>query len=591
MQLNQKYSFTGSSDYSFNSIRVPGNGIALFNTESGIGGVNFFPANGNTVTVVAGYEIDRVQEDLVRFSTDFNNYIFYLVSNIQYNQSNIDEIISLATSVPVSFVAGPPARYEGTFVFNNPNNLPYLYLVFDNRDKLLTTITHTGSFLQRAVSVDFGQDRGISELTYSTTNKPVRYQLYWNNILVEDTGYVGLNSTTNYNSLIAIGIDAQDINLTTPLDGLVNNGSGTISFNKFTEEPQGYLFLYAPLPSTSFSVTKVLPSLSSFYAATTYAISCGSIPIGPVVQYYHDGANALPTIGDRIYLDSAGADLFDGGGLYYQISLSPIIPPPSGSGNYTIIESTGVVINEGSCVCTETAIPVVTPHGFVFTTNQTIEVQLIATNDPISWQFLTPCLEYTLNGGTTGTIFSVDDCEYGVQNVTVSINETIVVCSATAPTVVGGSGSVTLNGPCATFVLPNGISLDTSTGILSGTVADECDFSFDVTATNCFGVSLPETINISIVASSRFKPFLMDVENFGTTSSNACALTAPLYSVLYHNGVGDVPAINDLILRVYDAEGNATPFFGGAMWYVAYGTSDVLQICETGKVCDVYTCP
>jgi len=126
---------------------------------------------------------------------------------------------------------------------------------------------------------------------------------------------------------------------------------------------------------------------------------------------------------------------------------------------------------------------------------------------------------------------------------------------------------------------------------LSGTVNDECDFTFDVEATNCFGTSVSETITISVVASSKFKPFLMDVENFGTTSANACAIASPLYSVLYHNGVGDLPTIGDLILRIYDAQGNATPFFGGAMWYVAYNSLDVLQICETGKVCDVYICP
>ena len=81
----------------------------------------------------------------------------------------------------------------------------------------------------------------------------------------------------------------------------------------------------------------------------------------------------------------------------------------------------------------------------------------------------------------------------------------------------------------------------------------------------------------------------MDVENFGVTSSAACALTSPLYSVLYHNGSGDTPTIGDLVLRIYDLNGSATPFFGGGMWYVAYN-SDVLKICETGKVCDVYTC-
>lgn len=592
MILNQKYSFTGSTDYNFNNIGIPTNGIALFDTRSGIGGIDYMPANGDTVTVVAGYTTSTTKGDTKRFATEFNNVIYYLVSNIQYNANDRDEIISLGTPITLVFNPGLGGYYSGTFVFSNPNDFQYLYLVYDYTDNLdLGVITYTGSFTERIVDVDFGSNRGSAGIDYVTTNRPVRYQLYWNNYLIKDTGYIGLNSTANYNGLTALGIDPADINLVFPLNGLVNNGTGSIRFNKFIDLADANLILSAPRSTTSFQVTRVNPTLTDFWmapTASTLSAVCGLIPN---VKYRHDGSSALPTIGDRIYVDSAGTTLVDGGNSYFQISLTSLVVPPVTGGLWITIDSNGVVTSEGGCDCSEIAIPVITPQGFVFTTNQNINVQIEATNNPTSWEIITSCEEYTLDGGTTGTIFTVDDCKYGTQTVTVSIGETSIVCSATAPTVVGGDGSVTLNGACASFVLPNGLSFDIGSGILSGVVSDECDFTFDVEATNCFGTSVTETITISIVASSKFKPFLMDVENFGTTSANACAIASPLYSVLYHNGVGDLPTTGDLILRVYDAQGNATPFFGGGMWYVAYNSADVLKICETGKVCDVYTCP
>ncbi len=237
------------------------------------------------------------------------------------------------------------------------------------------------------------------------------------------------------------------------------------------------------------------------------------------------------------------------------------------------------------------AIPVVSPSAFVFTVGQNVNVQLQATNNPTSWDVVASCDEYTLNGGTTGTIFNITDCTYGSTDVTVSINETKIVCSSSAPTIVGGTGSQTLNGVCLSSILPKGLSIDLATGIISGNVIDECDFTFDVTATNCFGTSLTETIDISIIPSSKFKPFLMDVENFGTDGPTACAVTSPLYSVLYHNGAGDVPVVGDYVVRTYTNNASAEPFFGGCMYYVVYGSTDVLKICQTGKVCDAYTCP
>lgn len=585
MIANQGYLFTGSSNYEFNHIDITENGIALFDTRTGVGGVDYMPADGDTVTVVAGYSTSASKGEIKRFSPALNNVIYYLVSDLVYGPNDKDTILSLATSVPVTLISG--GAYAGTFTFSNPNDFEYLYLIFDYTDNLSSgTVTFTGSFQERIIDVDYGTNRGVAGINYTTTNKPVRYQLYWNNYLIQDTGYIGLNSLTNYNQLVSLGIDPSDIKLSTPLNGLVNNGTGSIRFNKFLSLKDAIVAVSAPLSSTGFSITRVNPSLTTFYIDTTDGDSTTVCSQVPFRDYKHDGAGALPVVGDKIYIDAAGANIYDGNNAYHQYNTTA-----TASGNYIVVDNNGVVVSTGTCNCSEVAIPVVTPSAFVFTVGQNVNVQLQATNNPTSWDVVATCDEYTLNGGTTGTVFNITDCTYGSTDVTVSINETKIVCSSSVPTIVGGTGTQTLNGVCLSSVLPKGLSIDLATGTISGNVIDECDFTFDVTATNCFGTSLAETIDISIIPNSKFKPFLMDVENFGTDGPTACAVTSPLYSVLYHNGAGDVPVVGDYVIRTYTNQGSAEPFFGGCMYYVVYGSADVLKICQTGKVCDAYTCP
>jgi hypothetical protein len=183
MIANQGYLFTGSSNYEFNHIDITENGIALFDTRTGVGGVDYMPADGDTVTVVAGYSTSASKGEIKRFSPALNNVIYYLVSDLVYGPNDRDTILSLATSVPVTLISG--GAYAGTFTFSNPNDFEYLYLIFDYTDNLSTgTVTFTGSFQERIIDVDYGTNRGVAGINYTTTNKPVRYQLYWNNYLI-----------------------------------------------------------------------------------------------------------------------------------------------------------------------------------------------------------------------------------------------------------------------------------------------------------------------------------------------------------------------------------------------------------------------
>lgn len=580
MNLNQGFSYTGSDEYNLPNINLPDNGIALFDSRSGIGGVDYMPANGDDVTVIAGFNTDP-KTQARQFDPDMNNKIYYLVSSIEYGANDKDELLSLATEVPVTY-NGTLKRYEGTFTFSNPDNLPNLYLIWDYTDSLSSgTINYTGKNTERIVDVFYGTDRGIAGVDYSTTAMPVRFQLKYNNAIVGDTGYVGLNTLVNYNILIEAGVDPADIKLSYPYNGLVNNGTGSMYFNKYSTVSEAYLFISAPRNSTTFSVTKVDPTLTQFYIDTTDGTIGDICAQTPSVEYSHDGANPLPTIGDRIYIDSAGVDLFDGNNSYHQINTSA-----SSAGLYVAVDDNGVVYAEGTCNCDEVAEPTVTQVDISLVSNQNVNVQFTATNNPTSWGVTSTCDSYILNGGTTGTIFNITDCKYGAQDVTVNINESKNVASSTTPTVVGGDGTVTLDGPYLPYILPSGLTFDLGSGVLSGVAADVCDFSLEVTATNCFGTSTPETVNISIIPENKFKPFLIDVENFTDDGTTACLIT-PLYSVLYHNGAGEVPVVGDLIYR--DAY-SQQPLMGGGMWYKVYNSADSLQVMNYGKVCDAHTC-
>jgi hypothetical protein len=580
MNLNQAFSYTGSSEYKLPNIGIPSNGIALFDSRTGIGGVDYMPADGDTVTVIAGFDTD-VKTNARQFDPDMNNNIYYLVTDVDYGANDKDTILSLATVVAVTYNI-PLARWEGTFTFSNPDDLPNLYLIWDYTDNLdLGLITYGGKNTERIVNIDYSANRGIAGVDYSTLTRPVRFQLQWNNVIVGDSGYVGLNSLANYNALIAAGIDPDDINLSFPYNSLVNNGTGQLRFNKFSTLAEAYLLISAPRDTNSLGATRVDPTLTDFFIDPTNGDITNICAQVPSTKYYHDGSGALPTIGGRIYTVSSGATLFNGGNAYHQINISG-----SSIGLYVAIDENGVVYAEGSCTCAEVADPVINQVDLTLVRNQAVNIQFEATNNPTSWSVTATCDEYLLFGGTTGTVFNMTDCSYGVQDVTVSINESRVICSSTLPTVVGGDGTVTLNGPCLSSILPNGLSFDLNTGILSGTVVDTCEFSMELTATNCFGTSTPETVNITVMADNKFKPFLIDIENFGVSGAAAC-LVSPLYSVLYHNGAGDIPVVGDYIYR--DAF-STQPLMGGDMWYKVYSSLDSLEVSNFGKVCDAHTC-
>lgn len=584
MNTSQGFSSTGGSELEFDNVNINDNGLSLFDSLTGIGGIDFMPADGSTVSIFTGdINTNPNTKDL---EVGLNNKAYYLVTNILYSNTDKDLIISLATPVTMTLVG---SRYEGTFVFSNPSDYEYLYLIWDYTDSLEGTgASYAGVASTKHLDIDFGSDIGNAAVDYvvDSTGGPARFILKYNNNTVGDTGYVGLNSITNYNDLVALGIPDENISLVYPYDGLVDNGIGSINFNKFLPTGDGLLTVYSPLVFTGWNLVRVNPTLTSFYIDIAAGTSANVCAQAPTTNYYHDGVGLTPTVGDRVYTVSDGSATFDGTSSYHIISSTYSATPPVSGGKFVVINADGLCILYGECDCLEVAIPVIDQVDINVTQNRFVNLIFSCTNNPTSWEVVSTCNNYVLNGGTKGSIFSITDCDSITRNVTVNVQTDVTVCATALPTLSFGDGTITAGTACMSSILPQGLSFDTNTGILSGTPTEACEYAITVNATNCFGNSVNATVNISVATGIQLTPFAIDVENFSDNGAGACVLS-PVYSLLYHNGIGNIPDVNDDIFL--DHRG-IDLFMGGSRWYNIDISTYSIKICETGKVCDTHIC-
>jgi hypothetical protein len=613
MKTNQRYKIGTDTPYEIDNIEIDTSSeISLFDSETGEGGIGYIPADGDTVYVSSG--VLNSDSDVKDLTPSLNNNLYYLVSDQLYDETQKDTIISLATVISLTLTtylqddvldnllddvddelvgtsvgAASNSRYVGSFVFSNPTDMPYLYLVWDHTDNMgAGTASYTGDAATKYIDIDFGSDIGNTGIDYNITGltAPSRFTMEWNGNVLADTGYVGLNSQANYDNLIAAGVDTSDINLTAPYDGLVDNGVGSILFNKFSSESSAVLTVYSPLDTNIWDLTQVAVTLTSFYldsAEGTLANVCSQVADG---LFYHDGSGLVPVIGDRIYSAADGSATFDGTNTYHLISdVLQVVPPVSG-GLFVGVDVNGLCYTSGECDCAEIAVPTVTQSAIEIVQGKSVNLRFEASNNPTSWTVTTACNEYTLNGGTNGSIFSITTCAGVVKNVTINIQTDTPVYSTTLPTLSFGDGTITLVGPYIQSVLPQGLNFNSSSGILSGTPSEACEYTINVTATNCFGDSLDVDVNISVDSGIQLTPFAIDVENSSADGTTACAITA-VYSLLYHNGIAALPTLNDKIFTDWKA---TELFMGGSRWYNIDGSTESVKICETGKICDVHTC-
>lgn len=577
-----------SSALELNNVQNTRTGIALFDSITGYGGFDYIPSDGDSVDVRA-YVDDSYSVN--GFRADLNNNVYYLVSDQEYTEADRDVILSLATVIPMTFYT---TYYEGSFTFSNPDDYQNLYIIWDYVCKINSSaiVEYVGgsSGVVKTVDIEFEGSLGVTGIDYETASSapPSRFVLEYNGSVVGDTRYVGLNSVDNYNALIYAGVNKNDINLVSPYNGLVDNGVGSLTFKKISDSiNNGRMIVYSPLADSEWRLNRIDISLTSFYISTyngTVGDVCSQIAN---TEMFHNGSSALPSAGDIIYTDFDGASIYYGGNFLHLVSVTIMTVPAVSGAQYVSVSNSGVSSSLIGCDCVETLVPVIIQDDINIVQGLYTNLSLYAENNPTSWTVVTTCLNYAVTGGSKGTIYSYTDCEtLATTRRTVSFDFNDTICSTTVPTVIIGDGTVTENGVCLGSILPNGLSFDYRTGILSGVPTEACDYSIELIATNCVGDSAPYTLGISVSSGIRLTPFAMDVENVSADGTAACAIS-PIYTLMYHNGVNDLPVLHD---DIYMDHKGIELFMGGSRWYNIDGSTYSIKVCETGKVCDTHTC-
>jgi hypothetical protein len=580
MMTKQSFEYTGSNVYDIDNVIISNNNIAVFDQLTGIGGIGYMPYNGSTVVIKAGDNTGSFQE----LAPTLNNKLYYYVSDVLYGPNDSDIIRADSTEIPVIYSSG---EFIGTFVFNNPNDFPYLYLFWDYNNTIdgSTNISYIGTTDERIINWTIGTGIGIAGINYNSVDTPTRFQVNWNGSVVADSGYVGLNSLTNYNDLITAGVDPEDINLVFPYDGLVNNGAGSLRFKKTDASVDtAEILVSSPISTSTWIINKVDPYLTSFYIDITDGDLINVCSQCPTTLYYHDGFNLTPQAGDIIYSDIIGATVYNGNNAYHMIDITSCTVPSPINKSYVLVDENGSVRSIDTCNCGNTAVPIITQGDIYITVNEQINIPLSSLGDPTEFNLVGTCFNYILNGGTKSSLFSYIDCNSNQRYSSVSSDIQRSICASSTPILISGDGSFENNGPCNEYLINPGMSLDSS-GMLNGIVPEIKNFSFSVTATNCFGTSLPVNINV-FVSEAGLIPFSVDIEQYKETSTDCCSIT-PSFSILYFDGKNSVPTLRD---RVYRDQNSEEYFNGGEFWYFIDKSDYVIRIDNNGYVVDYSVC-
>ena len=284
--LNQSIQLSGEPLKEINNVVSVRSGIALYDKYTGEQIFGLSPSHGQSITIKSGGP-----GTTKALAPSLNNKLYYLVSNVSYNESQTDEIISLATEIPVVLTSG---IFVGEFTFSNPNDYEYAYFLWDYSDKILSSASYIGVTSNRSMSISFSNNAGRCGLNYNVVSAPTRFQFVVNGEVQKDTGYVGLNTQQNYDDLIAAGVLPSEISLSSPYNGSVNNGKGKIITVKNIGVLDASVVVSSPLSTSSWSITKINPYTTSFSINPTKDNTpCGKSTTN---TYLHNGSNLTPVI-------------------------------------------------------------------------------------------------------------------------------------------------------------------------------------------------------------------------------------------------------------------------------------------------------
>ena len=577
----QKYvaSSSPSIEQKISNVVLDGSVVPLFSFNEGVAGTPGIPAPGDTVTIAASTLTLTPNGDRVTpFVPGTGNKLYYLSSDTQYTNEQIATLIGLATPVPVSLSTG---EYTGSFVYNPAPDENYLYLIYDYRNLVScgSGFSYSGQKTDIQTVVDFGSSIGIASVNSSGITKPVRVTVSYAGNIAADTKYVGLNSLANYNALIAAGVPESEINLSYPYDGTVNNGNQALTFFKSSATiEEAIVTVYAPIDATTWTIQTECPGLRVFLIDSANGTLGNVCDQTSWIGKYHNGSSAFPVAGNKVYNDSAGVVLYNGGNAYHKM----------GDNDYALISDAGVVLETGNCTCTESAPPIVIQSDIRIPQGETVNIKIDATNSPSSFSIAGNCETYELYGGTDGAVFYGANCENSVyEQIAVSADNTIFKCflSGTVTKLSGSANATYYNiGGCGSYYMPNDLDIDLSTGVISGVANEQGVFEVSINATNCVGTGPDTTFKIYVdLNDTPATKFGVNLSG-QASSSAACALSANDF--LYHDGYYAFPIVGDTI---YIESRGGTLFAGGNLWY-KIDNSQSIQIDNEGVVLTVVNC-
>jgi hypothetical protein len=362
--LNQSIQLSGEPLNEINNVVSVRSGIALYDKYTGEQMLKLSPSHGQLVTIKSG-GTGTTKE----LAPSLNNKLYYLVSDVSYDESQTDEIISLATEIPVVLTSG---IFVGEFTFLNPNNYENAYFLWDYSDKILNSASYIGSTSNRSMSISFNNNAGRCGVNYNVTSAPTRFQFVVNGEIQKDTGYVGLNTQQNYDDLIAAGVLPSEISLSSPYNGSVNNGKGQIITVKNTGTLDASVVVSSPFSTSSWSIKKINPYTTSFSINPTKDNTpCGK---STTATYYHNGSNLTPIVGDVVY--SASNVAFIGEDLNYYI----------GNNIFINIDNNGIVTSIDDCYSKGPfAVPYIYESDIVYSSGDVIKRPVYAIGGPTSW--------------------------------------------------------------------------------------------------------------------------------------------------------------------------------------------------------------
>jgi len=114
--------------------------INNFIVENGLEGVGKYPINGETITMQAFKSVLNTGTYLA----DFGNVLGYLVTDSDYQEDDIDDILSEAIYLETTqtLLGSESTVDQGSFVFNRPTLDHNLYMIWDYRNAAITNQTN-----------------------------------------------------------------------------------------------------------------------------------------------------------------------------------------------------------------------------------------------------------------------------------------------------------------------------------------------------------------------------------------------------------------------------------------------------------------